>query len=491
MFKNIVIVSIDSLRADGINYNRDLIYGKNRHKNIKTPNLDKFAREGTSFINTYSTNTYTTSAHASLFTGEYPPIHGVRAFFDLKQKLSSKTKTLAEELGEKGFKTFFYSDIKVLFSEMDIWRGFQIKTHGNMNVLWDSLRELKKEKNFVFIHTFDIHIPYLFSEDKSGFINNKKYFKSIKELRKKFKVNSLIDPTKHPHESWDELMSKIENSGINEKKILGPMYEKGIEFFDKIKFNYILNNLKLVGINETNSLIVILSDHGEGRNNYFKKPDVFYHGGTLTEEVGRVILMLNIKKFPNNNKYYSLKNVKNLLLSILMENKKIKRDKILYFETIGSTNAFPREIKKTMSNKVSHWLSSRGIIYKGKKYILFGFPDFFLDMKLKKQLFKEKPNNFIENLYFYILDRKPTSAEIKYWVNNLNKNFDREQILDSIINSDENKKNFNFLIASKIDSSYSEITENKVNLFINTKKFNIYLKKLKKLSVTALYYLNE
>lgn len=42
MFKNIVIISIDSLRADGINYNRDLIYGKGNHHSLNTQGCTQY-----------------------------------------------------------------------------------------------------------------------------------------------------------------------------------------------------------------------------------------------------------------------------------------------------------------------------------------------------------------------------------------------------------------------------------------------------------------
>jgi len=201
MHKNIVILSIDSLRLDGVNYNRKLIYGSKQHEYVATPNLDKFAKKSTVFLKAYSTNTYTTSTHASLFTGTYPPIHGIRNFFDFNQKLNKKVKTMAEEFNELGFQTFFYSDIKELFYEMDVWRGFKIKTYDSSNWHWDSITDLKKDRNLIFYHLFDVHAPYLFIEDQSNTIRNDDYYDAIYSIRKILNLKSRLNQKKLPHES--------------------------------------------------------------------------------------------------------------------------------------------------------------------------------------------------------------------------------------------------------------------------------------------------
>ena len=88
--ENIVIITIDSLRVDGSAHNCKVLNIKTK---LRTPNLDSITRNGTSFINAYSTNTYTTAAHASLFTGVYPMKHKIRGFFDLKRKRAMVVET--------------------------------------------------------------------------------------------------------------------------------------------------------------------------------------------------------------------------------------------------------------------------------------------------------------------------------------------------------------------------------------------------------------
>ena len=58
---NIVLIGIDSLSADHMS-----AYGYHR---LTSPFIDRFAREGTLFENTFSPHIPTTSAYASMLTG--------------------------------------------------------------------------------------------------------------------------------------------------------------------------------------------------------------------------------------------------------------------------------------------------------------------------------------------------------------------------------------------------------------------------------------
>src|SRR5262245_56767069 len=66
----IVIVTLDTVRAD-----RLPAYG---FQSVETPALDRLAREGVVFENASTVAPLTLTAHTSLFTGVYPPRHGVR-----------------------------------------------------------------------------------------------------------------------------------------------------------------------------------------------------------------------------------------------------------------------------------------------------------------------------------------------------------------------------------------------------------------------------
>ena len=66
---NVLLVSIDTCRADRLS-----CYG---YKRPTTPNIDAVARDGALFKMALTPVPITTPAHSSMFTGTYPPTHGV------------------------------------------------------------------------------------------------------------------------------------------------------------------------------------------------------------------------------------------------------------------------------------------------------------------------------------------------------------------------------------------------------------------------------
>ena len=90
---------------------------------IETPNLDRLAREGVLFEQAVSPAPLTLPAHSSIFTGTFPPAHGVRdngGFF-----LDERETTLAERLQARGFTTGGFVGAYVLDHKWGIAQGFQ------------------------------------------------------------------------------------------------------------------------------------------------------------------------------------------------------------------------------------------------------------------------------------------------------------------------------------------------------------------------------
>jgi hypothetical protein len=90
---------------------------------IETPNLDRLAREGVLFEQAVSPAPLTLPAHSSIFTGTFPPAHGVRdngGFF-----LDERQTTLAERLQSRGFTTGGFVGAYVLDHKWGVAQGFQ------------------------------------------------------------------------------------------------------------------------------------------------------------------------------------------------------------------------------------------------------------------------------------------------------------------------------------------------------------------------------
>ncbi len=167
---NLVVVTLDTTRAD-----RMEAYGA---KDVETPAFDQLAGEGVLFEQAESVAPLTLPAHSSLFTGKFPPEHGVRdngGFF-----LGADQLTLAEVLKSHGYRTGGFVSAYVLDSKWGINQGFDtyfddfdlskegavslgaIQRPGNETVdkalPW--IDGAKGGPFFAWIHLYDAHTPY-------------------------------------------------------------------------------------------------------------------------------------------------------------------------------------------------------------------------------------------------------------------------------------------------------------------------------------------
>lgn len=110
---NVIVIMLDSLRADYLG-----CYG---NKWIRTPNIDKLARESTLFENAYPEGLPTIPVRTALFTGKYTfPFRGW-------QRLEDSDVVLAEILKEHGYHSALISDTYHLWNgeTRNFHRGFE------------------------------------------------------------------------------------------------------------------------------------------------------------------------------------------------------------------------------------------------------------------------------------------------------------------------------------------------------------------------------
>jgi choline-sulfatase len=167
---NLLLVTLDTTRADRIH-----AYG---FPGIETPNLDRLATEGVLFEQAVSPAPLTLPAHSSIFTGKFPPAHGVRdngGFF-----LDDRETTLAERLRDRGFTTGGFVGAYVLDRKWGIAQGFQtyfddfdltkyqslslgsVDRPGNevADHAIDWLGQTGSKRFFGWVHFYDAHSPY-------------------------------------------------------------------------------------------------------------------------------------------------------------------------------------------------------------------------------------------------------------------------------------------------------------------------------------------
>ena len=112
--RNLILISIDTLRADYVSCNGS---GK-----VQTPNIDRLAKGGVNFRRTFSPVPITLPAPASILTALYPPQHGVE-----QRHLCARTgtsRTLTEILKQHGYNTAAFVGSFVLDRRFGLAQGF-------------------------------------------------------------------------------------------------------------------------------------------------------------------------------------------------------------------------------------------------------------------------------------------------------------------------------------------------------------------------------
>lgn len=174
---NLLVVTLDTTRADALG-----CYG---NPAIRTPNLDRLAREGILFEHAITAVPITTPSHSTVFTGTYPLAHGVRD--NGRFRLAGSASTLAEMLREHGFSTGaavgafpltrnwgldqgfdFYEDHVTVTSEDEaghrqgpVRMYFDERPASRVNdAILPWLREHGKQRFFAWVHYWDAHQPH-------------------------------------------------------------------------------------------------------------------------------------------------------------------------------------------------------------------------------------------------------------------------------------------------------------------------------------------
>lgn len=283
---NIVLIIINSWRADHIS--RDI-----------TPNIYDIIQDGIYFKKCVVNSPLTTVSSLSILTGVHPYKHNIR---DLgSSDFNDNITTMAEILKKNGYKTagfvgnwplnsrygfdrgfdFYEDNVNFLdkfspeLSWLNIIRLFNLfgfiegwnKDAGKVNKKINSWLEKKDETPFfLFIHYFDPHMPY---EPVKVYFDNPNY---------KGKADgSLV--------YYGSIKTgKIELNKEDVKHMIN-LYDSEIKFVDESIRN-ILNK-----IDNENTIIIIVGDHGEGLGDHNKR--YFNHGSNLYDE--EIVVPLIIK----------------------------------------------------------------------------------------------------------------------------------------------------------------------------------------------------
>lgn len=273
---NILLVSIDSLRADHVG-----AYGYPRPT---TPTLDRLAREGVRFETAVAPTSWTLPSHITLLTALDPLSHGVR---NVSDRLDRSFTTLPEVLKKVGYATAGFVSGPFLDASHGFLQGFDhyddytaVRIHGQasarivtspllLGVLEDWLKGWARRREqpfFVFLHMWDPHYDYLPPEPiRSQFTGDYKG-----EITGEDVIHSERIHAGMPQADLDQLIN---------------LYDGEIRHTDE-HVGKALRLLERLGVLD-DTIVVVTADHGE---EFFEHQDKA-HGKTLYDEVLRVPLI--------------------------------------------------------------------------------------------------------------------------------------------------------------------------------------------------------
>ncbi|MEA2561830.1 MAG: hypothetical protein QOH06_3334 [Acidobacteriota bacterium] len=242
----IILISVDTLRSD-----RLPAYGYGK---VKTPAFDAFRQDSVLFERAYSHVPLTLPSHSTILSGRLPGEHGVRDnsgyLFDAK-----RTPYLPKILKEAGYKTGAAVSTFVLRAETGLAQGFDFyeadidvratESLGNSQrsgretsrAALNWVKTVSSEPFFLFVHIYEPHTPYA------------------------------------PEPAFASYPDPYDGEVATADAIVGEL----------------LDGLKAQGVYD-NSIILLLSDHGEGLRDHGEQE----HGIFLYREALQVPMMLKL-----------------------------------------------------------------------------------------------------------------------------------------------------------------------------------------------------
>lgn len=246
--RNVILVSLDTLRGDHVERSRDEI--------PLMPELSAWARGGSLFESAFSAYPSTSAGHMTIFTSTWPVEHRVTFANQIAPRWIS---TLTETFANSGYETGAVTENAMLAAHSGFSRGFDTYKENRGIGKWESAGEAEKtiaqgiewlehhtdDVFFLFLHTYEVHAPYAPPED----------------------VRFPVDPTAPRAEKQ---MVRYQGEARHMDRILAGLFKT-------------LERLDL----DENTIVAITSDHGEA----FGEHGHIGHSKTVYDEFVHVPLI--------------------------------------------------------------------------------------------------------------------------------------------------------------------------------------------------------
>jgi arylsulfatase A-like enzyme len=286
---SVILIIADTLRADHIG-----AYGS---KATKTPGMDRLARDGVVFENSFANSTWTRPSVATILTSLYPSSHKVMYKTDL---LPDPVETIAETMKgagyrtvgyvtninvapsfhfEQGFQEYYYLTPEFFFGATD--SGSKLSFYSGMRLVRERFFAKDKWVQHYYQDAQTVNggaLPWLDRNASGPF----------------FSLVHYMDP----HDPYFEIpyngvaVARVDtpNPDPSQRDRLADLYASNVEYLDRFIGN-LIEALKASG-HYDDTAIALVADHGEE----FYEHKGWWHGTTLYDEESRVPIIVKLPK---------------------------------------------------------------------------------------------------------------------------------------------------------------------------------------------------
>lgn len=379
---NVVLITADAIRSDYIDC---------ENYEMRTPNLCDLKADSVDYQNSYTHASYTTASMAAVFTGKEP--WDIDMMDRDNARLPEETETLTEFLQDEGYTTRGKYEIFAVDRSYGFDKGFdsyRFKDPIYGEGIDTSNLDIKENREFLFVHLFGGHQPFMSDEKCSDF---------SKRLRD-------ADPV--------DVYNADDRSNFSKVKA-EKCYVKEIENMDR-RVGEILDSVNnSSAYNE--SMIIFISDHGKG----LWDREAFGYSWRVYEEQVDIEMLV---KYPNNTysnqvvneSYATLKNIKPTIEQVISDEEKgISLIDLLDDKNIEKVNIWSRSPKAVI------WDELKLIENKQQEYELYNLSsdsEENIDLNEEKEI-PEKMKNEIQSIEVTTTSEYLDSRKKREWMEKL------------------------------------------------------------------------
>jgi arylsulfatase A-like enzyme len=277
---NVLLLVMDTARGDR--------FGFNGYDRPTTPRMDAFARDAVVYRDAWSPSNWTGPAHASLFTGLRLENHG---FYEGNLRFLAKgADTLAMRLAEAGWATGCFSNNTIISPSFGLTQGFEFEARCYERPVrpypwarwahdeaadWAIRRAEEGKPFFLFVNDMEPHMPYEPPADQAARFLRKPLAPGQMDRLRAFGFPQNIT-----------FNLGVDVLDADDLRAFSDLYDAEIATLDA-EVGRLLDRLAAAELLE-NTLVVILSDHGES----FGEHHMIEHGFGLHRALLHVPLVI-------------------------------------------------------------------------------------------------------------------------------------------------------------------------------------------------------